>query len=74
MVWDICRSHLESVCNSTLYVVVFTQCVLVTATVLAKEIFELNFMADKGSFWYLFPDGDASTTYILPNWAASWFS
>lgn len=67
-------SHLESVCNSTLYVVVLTQCILVTATVLAKEVFELTFMQDKGSFWYLYPDGNASSTYILPNWAASWFA
>lgn len=39
-------SHLEELCNETLYIVVLMQCLLVTVTVICQEVYVKNYVSD----------------------------
>jgi magnesium-transporting ATPase (P-type) len=67
-------SAIEKIINHTLYMVVFAQCALVTITVVARMIWEAEYLSDPEKLWYLFPPGTEMDSYDLPSWLANWFT
>ena len=72
-------SNIDKIINRILYVIILTQCLLVTFADIASIIWRTRNVTQQGSTgeystWYLVERGDSISTFTFPPWLAYWFS